>query len=98
MYAPWAGGGEWRRECSNTPGICPNMSANPPIVSLSNLILVGRKEELSMKKSFLIPSVGGGIKTPRSCNEQIDSQVLCRLKYLCTNITDHFEIVKYSIL
>lgn len=80
----------------NIPGICPNMSASPPIVSLSNLILVGRKEEFSMKNSFLIPSIGGGIKTPKSCNKQSDSKDTCRLWNLYTNIINHFS--KYFIL
>ncbi len=51
------------------PGICPNISANPPRVSRSGFILVGKKA-LSWKKSVLIPWVIGGIKTPKSCKEQ----------------------------
>lgn len=46
------------------------MSASPPRVSLSYLIFPGRKEELSMKKSFLIESLEGGIKTPKSYKAQ----------------------------
>lgn len=38
----------------HTPGICPNMSAKPPRVSLSSFTLWGMKG-LSRKKSFLIP-------------------------------------------
>lgn len=40
--------------CFHTPGICPNMSAKPPRVSLSSFTLWGMKG-LSRKKSFLIP-------------------------------------------
>lgn len=42
------------RKREPTPGICPNMSANPPRVSLSSFILLGMKG-LSRKKSILIP-------------------------------------------
>lgn len=51
------------------PGICPNISANPPRVSRSGFILVCKKG-LSWKKSVLIPWVMGGIKTPKSCEEE----------------------------
>lgn len=56
----------------NTPGICPNMSAKPPRVSLSSFILLGMKG-LSRKKSILIPwDMGAGMKTPKSYNDMHD--------------------------
>jgi hypothetical protein len=52
----------------DVPGICPNISANPPRVSLSSFNL-GMKGP-SKKKSVLIPWAIGGIKTPKSCKTQ----------------------------
>lgn len=79
------------------PGICPNISASPPSVSLSNLILVGRKEELSMKKSFLIPSVGGGIKTPKSFKTNQNLR-LKALKGLLDQYKDITEQINTNLL
>lgn len=53
------------------PGICPNMSAKPPNVSLSSFTLLGMKG-FSRKKSILMPwDMGAGMKTPKSWSTQM---------------------------
>lgn len=56
---------QYNSQVLNSPGIWPNISANPPRVSLSSFILFGMKGP-SRKKSILIPWFMGGIKTPKS--------------------------------
>lgn len=66
----------WNQFQSQSPGICPNISASPPSGSLSIFILGGMNGP-SRKKSLLIPwAIGAGINTPRSFKNKVNKHLI----------------------